>query len=65
MYAKLSKIERKLSTLDLEDLSLLEVDSSEEDYIHLLDKFVCKYGNSFRIVEFIGKQTPPLPPALP
>lgn len=25
MYAKLSKIERKLSTLDLEDLSLLEV----------------------------------------
>ncbi len=51
MINKLSKLERKLSNLDIEDINRIDVSSSLSDFREILDKFVHKYNGTFRIID--------------
>jgi len=60
MFTKLSQLERKLSNLHLQDLQLLDVHSSDEEFSSVLNEFTEKYSQLFRVAETLGDLRDPL-----
>lgn len=56
MFATLAKLEHKLGNIEIEDLPHLEVDSSDSFYAEILDIFLDKYAQSFKIRELLGEK---------
>eukprot|EP01039_Chlorochromonas_danica_P009546 gene9546-10551_t len=55
MIAKLAKLEHKLGHIEIEDLQHLDVESSDSFYAEVLDVFLDKYAQSFKIREVLGE----------
>lgn len=55
MFTKLTRLEQKLSSIDLEDLQQLDVDSPDAMYHRLLSGFEKKYGDLYRISDMLGE----------
>lgn len=56
MFATLSKLEHKLGNIEIEDLQHLDVDSSDSFYAEVLDIFLDKYAQSFKIRDLLGEK---------
>lgn len=55
MHSKLAKLEAKLETIHREDLQQLEVESSDATYLTLLDNFIKRFADTYKITEQIGE----------
>lgn len=54
MFTKLTKLEAKLGNIDLDDFQILDVDSPDHIYLQLLGNFEKKYGDSYRLSDWLG-----------
>lgn len=56
MFAKLRNLEHKLGNIEIEDLQHLTVESSDSFYAEILDAFLAKFSQSFKIKEVLEEK---------